>query len=170
MTAPPTHQPEHEERISHARPPWWLLAGVIVLVLLAVGGNLYSGWLGKDAATTTTRPIPKVDALYRSAAEVVQGDVVAIRREGKPKEPTAVAQVKVLEGFKGGASAGTTLTVADKGFTVDWSRGDRVLLFLRPAEGDETEVALLWVQERFHYDGDTLLAPFTEADVRAEAG
>lgn len=169
MTAPRV-EGGREERISRARPPWWLLAGVVAVLLLAVGGNLYSGWLGRDATTTTTRPVPTLAALYRSAAEVVQGDVVAIRREGKPKEPTAVARIRVLEAFKGRVAAGQTVTVADRGFTVDWSRGDRVLLFLRPAAGDETEVALLWVQERFHYDGDRLLAPFTEADVRAEAG
>jgi hypothetical protein len=44
-----------------------------------------------------------------------------------------------------------------------------VLLFLRPAEGGETDLAPWRVQQRFEFVRGQLQAPFSEADVRRAA-
>ena len=153
--------------MSAKRPPWWLVGGAVALLALAVGGNIYSGSLD-EGTTVTTRPFPTVDEAVADATTIVIGDIVRIEREGRPKDPTAIADIEVDEVLKGriGGDDADTVTIADRGFTIPYIRGDRVLLFLRLAAGTEAAVAPWRVNERFVYVDGELKAPFSEAAVR----
>ena len=153
--------------MSARRPPWWLVAGAVALLVLAVGGNIYSGSLDKGT-TATTRPLPTAVRAVDGATAIVIGEIVRIEREGRPKDPTAVADIAVDEVLKGriGGDDADSVTIADRGFSVPYIRGDRVLLFLRLAAGEEAAIAPWRVNERFIYIDGELKAPFTEAAVR----
>lgn len=155
-----------EERVNRGRPPWWFIAGALAVVAVTISGNLYSGWIGREATTTTTRREPSLSALVADAEAVVLADVTAVGRKGAPKEPTVVASIRVGERLRGRLAAGRTVRVSDAGFAVPWTVGDRVLLFLRIAEGLDADLAPWRVAGRFGYDKGRLVAPFTEADVR----
>jgi hypothetical protein len=160
---------ETDDRIRHGRPPWWLIGGVVVLVALAVGGNFATGWRGRGGTTTTTVAMPTASEAAAAARSVLIGDVLSVRREGEPKEPTVVARIRVTDTLKGPAEEGDTVSVSDKGFEGTWSEGLHVLLFLRPAEGAEVSLAPWRVQQRFAFADGKLRAPFSEADVRRAA-
>ena len=154
--------------MTRQRPPWWLIAGVAVVIALAAGGNFATGWRGRSGETTTTVPQPTAAEAVDAARAVVIGDVVSVRREGEPKEPTVVARILVTESLKGPAGP-RTITVSDKGFEGAWSDGLHVLLFLRPAAEAEAALAPWRVQHRYEFVDGELRAPFTEAAVRGAA-
>lgn len=160
---------EREDRIRHGRPPWWLIAAVVVVIGLAVGGNFATGWRGRGGTPTTTIAVPTAAQAVAAARSIVIGDVLTVRRVGEPKEPTVVAHIRVTDALKGPSADGTTVVVSDEGFQGTWSDGLHVLLFLRPAEGAETDLAPWRVQQRFEFLKGELQAPFSEADVRRAA-
>jgi hypothetical protein len=160
---------EREDRIRHGRPPWWLIGLVVVVLALAVGGNFATGWRGRGGTPTTTIAFPSASEAAAAARSVVIGDVLTVRRIGQPKEPTVVAQIRVTDSLKGPNDDGQTILVSDKGFEGTWSEHLHVLLFLRPAEGGETDLAPWRVQQRFEFVQGRLQAPFSEADVRRAA-
>jgi hypothetical protein len=158
-----------EERVRHGLPPWWLIAGLVVVIGLAAAGNFATGWRGRGGTTTTTEATPTAAGAVGLARAVVIGDVMSVRREGAPKEPTVVARVRVTDALKGPADAGDTVVVSDEGFEGTWSDGLHVLLFLRPAEAAEAGLAPWRVQRRYEFVDGQLRAPFTETDVRRAA-
>jgi hypothetical protein len=155
--------------MTRPRPPWWLVAGVAVVIGLAVGGNFATGWRGRSGEPTTTIAEPTAAEAVDAARAVVIGDVLSVHREGEPKEPTVVARIRVTASLKGPASATRTITVSDKGFQGAWSDDLHVLLFLRPAAEAEAALAPWRVQHRYQFVDGELRAPFTEAAVRRAA-
>ena len=151
------------------RPPWWLLGGAALVIALAAAGNFATGWRGRGGETTTTVEQPTAVEAVDEARSIVIGDVVSVRREGKPKEPTVVARIRVTDSLKGPSDEGATVTVSDKGFAGTWQDGLHVLLFLRPAEEAEAALAPWRVQQRYEFVEGELRAPFTEAAVRRAA-
>ena len=156
--------------MTRERPPWWLVAGAAGVIALAVVGHFATGWRGRGGETTTTVEQPTAASAVDGARAVVIGDVLSVRREGEPKEPTVVARIRVTDALKGPADEGATITVSDAGFEGAWSDGLHVLLFLRPAAEAEAALAPWRVQHRYEFVDGELRAPFDAAAVRRAAG
>jgi hypothetical protein len=161
------------EVIHHGRPPWWLVAIVVGVLVIAVSGNFIAGYTEREEATTTTEPLRALDALLAEADHVVIARVDSVELVGDAKDPGVLADVHVVEDLSGRLDEGEPLAVYDTAFVEAWKVGEQALLFLEP-DTDASRASMrdhvrVVRRGRFLLGDDLAIRPnFTIEEVRAK--